>query len=232
MTKTPVIKNLYEIADELRAIADYGLMYVNNDYDRDRYEKVKELSARLMGMLESRPEADILQIFQDLENKSVVPEFRGNLSHISPWNGANAVVIQDNKILLGKRADNGLWDTFGGLVEVGETLAEAAVREAKEEAGIEVRAIKLMAVFDSRLWGTVPVAQLYHVHFLCELVSGRPTISNEVTEVAWFPEGDVVNFQDGLKHWLPILFKVYRREMEPYFDTLSNPSPYMPAPAH
>ncbi len=211
-------KTLYEIADELRAIADYGLMYADNDYDRDRYEKVKGLSAKLLGMLESRPEADILQLFQDLKNKEIVPEYRGNLSHISPWNGANAVIIQNNKILLGKRADNGLWDTFGGLVEVGETLAEAAVREAKEEAGIEVRALKLMAVFDARLWGTVSVAQLYHIHFLCELVSGTPTTSNEVSEVAWFEEHDATELQHGLKDWLPILFKVYRGEILPYFD--------------
>jgi 8-oxo-dGTP pyrophosphatase MutT (NUDIX family) len=228
MTKAPEIKTLYETADELRAIADYGLMYVQNDYDRDRYEKVQRLSAKLLGMLESSSEIEMLQVFHDLKNKSVIPAFRGNLSHISPWNGANAVVIQDNKILLGKRADNGLWDTFGGLVEVGETLAEAAVREAKEEAGIEVKAARLMAVFDSRLWGTVPVAQLYHVHFLCDLVSGTPTTSNEVTEVDWFSEHDAVDLQDGLKHWLPILFKVYRGEMEPYFDDRTIPSELIP----
>jgi ADP-ribose pyrophosphatase YjhB (NUDIX family) len=221
-------QTLYEIADELRAIADYGLMYVQNDYDRDRYEKVQKLSAKLLGMLESKPEREILQLFRDLKNKSIVPAFHGNLSHISPWNGANAVVIQDNKILLGKRADNGLWDTFGGLVEVGETLAEAAVREAKEEAGIEVKPIKIMAAFDSRLWGTVPIAQLYHVHFLCGWVSGQPTPSSEATEVIWFEESQMPELQDGLKHWLPILFKVYRGEMEPYFDDVHHPSLYMP----
>jgi 8-oxo-dGTP pyrophosphatase MutT (NUDIX family) len=219
---------LYEIADELRAIANYGLMYVQNDYDRDRYERVQKLSAKLLGMLESKPETEILQFFQDLKNKSVVPALRGNLSHVSPWNGANAVVIQDHKILLGKRADNGLWDTFGGLVEVGETLAEAAVREAKEEAGIDVKPIKLMAVFDSRLWETVPIAQLYHVHFLCGWVSGTLTTSNEVTEVAWFTEQEAKDLQHGLKHWLPILFKVYREEMPPYFDDVNHPSALMP----
>jgi ADP-ribose pyrophosphatase YjhB (NUDIX family) len=158
----------------------------------------------------------------------VVPAFRSNLGHISPWNGANAVIIQHNKILLGKRADNGLWDTFGGLVEVGETLAEAAVREANEEVGIDVKPIKLMAVFDSRLWGTLPIAQLYHVHFLCDLVTGNPTTSNEVTEIGWFEENAVTDLQVGLKHWLPILFKVYRGEMSPYFDDVNHPSPYRP----
>lgn len=218
MTKTPVTKNLYEIADELCAIADYGLMYVNNDYDRDRYEKIQRLSARLLGMLESKNEAEIIEVLNALKQRSVDKSFEENLYHISPFNGANAVVIQDNKILLARRADNSLWDTLGGLVDVGETLAEAAVREAREEAGIEVKPIKLMAVFDSRLWGTVPVAQLYHVHFLCELVSGTPTTSNEVTEVAWFEEQQAKDLQHGLKDWLPILFKVYRDEMLPYFD--------------
>ncbi|MGL4610939.1 MAG: NUDIX domain-containing protein [Trueperaceae bacterium] len=174
---------------------------------------------QLLGLLESKSEAEILRQVQMLKDKNVLPAFRGNLSHISPWNGANAVIIQGNKLLLGKRADNGLWDTFGGLVEVGETLAEAAVCEAKEEAGINVKAVKLMAVFDSRLWGTVSMAQLYHVHFLCKLVSGTLTTSNEVTDVAWFTEGNTVELQAGLKDWLPILFKVYRGEIEPYFDS-------------
>jgi ADP-ribose pyrophosphatase YjhB (NUDIX family) len=219
---------LYEIADELRAIADYGLMYVQNDYDRDRYEKVLALSASIVGLLESRADQEILEAFKDLKNKSVAAAFQGNLSHISPWNGANAVVIQDNKILLGKRADNGFWDTFGGLVEVGETLADAAVREAKEEAGIEVKPIKLMAVFDSRLWGTVPKAQLYHVHFLCELVGGEPTTSNEVTEVAWFEETKLPKLTFGLRHWIPILFQVVRGEHKPYFDMPDELSRYAP----
>jgi 8-oxo-dGTP pyrophosphatase MutT (NUDIX family) len=198
-------KTLYEIADELRAIANYGLMYVQNDYDRDRYERIEALSAKLLGLLESKDEQEMLESFKTVKHSKIARGFQGNLNHISPWNGANAVIIQDHKILLGKRADNGLWDTFGGLVEVGETLAEAAVREAKEETGIEVKPIKFMAVFDSRLWGTVPVAQLYHVHFLCGWVSGTPTTSNEVTEIAWFSEQDAKDLQHGLKHWLPTI---------------------------
>jgi 8-oxo-dGTP pyrophosphatase MutT (NUDIX family) len=209
---------LYEIADELRAISDYGLMYAQDVYDRERYEKIMRLSARLLGLLESQPESDFIKLFNDLKQKSLQPLFKDNLNHISPWNGANAVVIRDNQILLGKRVDNGLWDTFGGLVEVGESLADAAVREAKEEAGIVVKPIKLMAIFDSRLWGTMPTAQLYHVHFLCELVSGQPSTSNEVTEVGWFDESHLPDLQDGLKDWWPILFKVARDEVEPYFD--------------
>jgi ADP-ribose pyrophosphatase YjhB (NUDIX family) len=217
-------KTLYEIADELRSIAATGLLYVQNDYDRERYLRVQRLSAKLLGVLESKSETEILESFDALKQKPVRASFQENLLHISPLNGANAVVMQGNKILLGRRADNGLWDTFGGLVEVGETLAEAAVREAREEAGIEVKPIKLIAVFDSRLWGTVPVAQLYHVHFLCELVGGKPTTSNEVTEVTWFEEHQTSNLQYGLKDWLPILFKVYRGEMLPYFDGMASNS--------
>ena len=209
---------LYEIADELKAIADYGLMYVQNVYDRERYEKINKLSANLFGLLENKDESEILKLFKNVKETLISESFKGNLNHISPWNGANAVVFQNNKILLGKRTDNGLWDTFGGLVEVGESLADAAAREAWEEAGIIVKPIRLMAIFDSRLWGTVPKAQLYHVHFLCELVLGQPTTSNEVTEVGWFEDHRLPELQHGLKDWYSILFKVAKGEIEPYFD--------------
>jgi hypothetical protein len=60
----------YEIADELRAIADYGLMYTQNVYDRERYEKVTQLSVKLLGLLENKSEAEILKIFNDLRTFS------------------------------------------------------------------------------------------------------------------------------------------------------------------
>lgn len=173
------VPNLYDLADDLRAIANAGLLYAQNDYDRDRYARVLKASAGLVALADGRDEAKVLTEFQD------------NLLHLSPLAGSSAVLYENNKILLGRRVDNGLWGEFGGLVEVGETLAEAAVREVYEEVGLEVRVTRLLGIFDSRLWRTRTKAQLYHVRFQAEIVGGTPTTSNEVSEFAWFAEDEL-----------------------------------------
>ena len=117
-------EELYRIADELRAVANLGLKYAEHPDDRERYKRVLSASARLVAAVEERPPDEVLSGFED------------NLDHISPNAGANAAVFRDGRILLIRRADNGLWALPGGLVEVGETLAEAACRELLEEAGI------------------------------------------------------------------------------------------------
>src|SRR5688572_29737036 len=105
---------LYQIADELRAIATMGCSFAGNAYDLERYERVLTAAARLVGVLEERPHLPLLE------------QFRDNLLHISPLAGAEAAVFRQNQLLLIQRQDDGLWALPGGLVEVGETLAEAA----------------------------------------------------------------------------------------------------------
>lgn len=74
-----------------------------------------EASARLVAALESRDPDEVMQ------------DYRTHLGHVSPLNSADAVVMRDGKLLLIHRRDSGLWALPGGLVEVGDTLAGAAV---------------------------------------------------------------------------------------------------------
>ncbi len=199
--------SFFDIADDLRAVANAGLLYAQNDYDRDRYARVLKLSAGLVALADNRDESEVLREFQD------------NLLHLSPLAGSSAVLYENDKILLGRRGDNGLWGTFGGLVEVGETLAEAAVREAFEEVGLEVRVTRLLGIFDSRLWRTRTKAQMYHVHFQAEITGGTPTTSNEVSEFGWFAEGELPDLHHSERLTLPVVFKLLRGELSaPYLD--------------
>ena len=201
------VSDLYDLADDLRAVANAGLLYAQNDYDRDRYVRVLKASAGMVALADNRDESEVLKDFQD------------NLLHLSPLAGSSAVIFENQKVLLGRRVDNGLWGTFGGLVEVGETLAEAAVREAFEEVGLEVRVTKLLGIFDSRLWRTRTKAQLYHVHFQAEIAGGTPTTSNEVSEFAWFAEDELPDLHYSEQLVLPVVFKLLRSELPaPYFD--------------
>ena len=130
-------------------------------------------------------------------------------------------------MLLIKRHDTKLWATPGGASDVGEMLAEGAVREAREEIGCEVRVTRLLAVFDSRLWHSKVKAQLYHVMFEAEIVSGTPMMSSEALEIDYFAENELPPLHYGHRHWIPLVFKLVRGEVAPpYFDTPG--SPYIP----
>ena len=206
------VLSLYDLADDLRALANAGLLYAQNDYDRDRYARVLKVSARLVALADNRDEEEVLSEFQD------------NLLHLSPLMGSSAVLYENGRVLLGRRADNGLWDTFGGLVEMGETLVEAAVREAFEEVGLEVRVTKLLGIFDSRVWRTRTKAQMYHVYFQTEIIGGTPTASNEVREFGWLAEDALPDLHHRQQLTLPVVFKLLRGALPaPYFDLPGQP---------
>jgi mutator protein MutT len=105
--------------------------------------------------------------------------------------GVGAVVIENGKILLVKRAFDpgaGKWSVPGGLVELGEKLSEACAREAEEETGLRVQVLELINVFDM-IENEDPGKIKYHyvlVEFLVKPVSGELKPNAEVAELRWF----------------------------------------------
>src|SRR5688572_19264536 len=148
---------IYQAIDKLRAISTMGLYYAKTEYDKERYEQILSVAFDLLANLEERPFEAIKREF--LED---------NWLHMSPAAGAEAVIVREEKIMLIKRSDNGLWAVPGGLVEVGETLSEAAQRELWEETGIHGQVTKLLGIFDSWLWHSKTKAHLFHSIFLAE----------------------------------------------------------------
>src|SRR5690606_17923777 len=82
-------------------------------------------------------------------------------------------VFRNGEILLIQRRDDGCWAMPGGVVEVGESLAQAAERELWEEAGVRGQAPRLLGVFDTRLWPARTRMQQCIAMFLCE-TDGAP----------------------------------------------------------
>jgi len=199
---------LYRAIEELRAISNAGLYYATNGYDKERYQQVLSVAQRLFAALEERP-------FEEVQREFV----EDNWLHISPAAGAEALIVRDEKIMLIKRSDNGLWAIPGGLVEVGETLAEAAQRELWEETGVHGHVTKLLGIFDSRLWNSKTKAHLYHAIFLAEATDFMPRTSNEAVEIGFFGESELPELSSGHVHRIPLLFKILRGEIPaPYFD--------------
>lgn len=108
----------------------------------------------------------------------------------APLVGVGAVAIRDGKILVVKRAFEpgaGKWSIPGGLVEVGEKLSEACIREMKEETGIEIQVLELINVFDMIDRDASGKVQYHYVliDFLAKPVGGVETPNTEVTDMKW-----------------------------------------------
>ncbi|SRR5258708_1347415 len=108
-----------------------------------------------------------------------------------PLVGVGAVIIEDSRVLLVKRAHPPLqaqWSISGGVLEVGELVREAAIREAREETGLIVEPGELLGVYDRVLRHADQRVQYHYVliDFLCRRVGGELQAADDATEVRWF----------------------------------------------
>jgi 8-oxo-dGTP diphosphatase len=113
-----------------------------------------------------------------------------------PFLGVGAIVVQDGRVLLARRANpplQGEWSIPGGLVETGETAAEATVREVREETGLEVRALRLVEVFERIVRDSAGRVEYHFVllDYLCEVLSGEAAAGDDVTELRWVAAGEL-----------------------------------------
>lgn len=113
---------------------------------------------------------------------------------------ASAVVADDRgRILLARRTDNQLWTIPGGAMEPGESIAETAVREVKEETGLDVEVVSLVGIYSNPRhvveYADGEVRQQFSICFSCRPVGGELTPSEETSEVDFFPP-DVLDEMD------------------------------------
>lgn len=108
-----------------------------------------------------------------------------------PLVGVGAIIIEGDRVLLVKRAHppiQGQWSIPGGVLEVGEMVREAAIREAREETGLIVEPGELLGVYD-RILRDVEQRVQYHyvlIDFLCRPVGGELLAASDAAEVRWF----------------------------------------------
>lgn len=108
-----------------------------------------------------------------------------------PLVGLGAIIIDGLRVLLVKRAHPPLqaqWSIPGGVLEVGELVRDAAVREAREETGLIVEPGELLGVYDRVLRDPAGRVQYHYVliDFLCRPVRGELLAASDAAEVRWF----------------------------------------------
>lgn len=205
------------LADILRDVSARGLHFSTNIYDHDNYQKVQDVALELVALATG-------QTLTELE-----PLRATIFAHPAPLPVGDAAIINDEgKILLIRRADNKLWAMPGGGIEVGETAAEGTAREALEEAGVYCEPIALVGLHDSRLCGTQSRHHLYQISFLCRPIPGMPVIeqpshAHEVLEKGWFAEEDLPDDLDpGHASRIPEAFRVWHGNQKTYFDPVNK----------
>jgi ADP-ribose pyrophosphatase YjhB (NUDIX family) len=162
-----------EWAKQLQAIAQTGLTFANNDFDRQRYTSVRAIAAAMVAS-GSGVEPQLLDEF-----------FAREQGYATPKVDVRAAVFRDDRILLVKERADGRWTLPGGWADVGDSPGAAVEREVREESGYEARAVKLAAVYDRNRHGHTPfLFHIWKLFFLCEITGGsaRPSIETEAAD--------------------------------------------------
>ena len=165
-------------AQRLQAIAQTGLTYAADPYDRERYEEVRGIALEMASAHTSVP-ADEVRV-----------AFASALGYPTPKVDVRAVVFRDGELLLVRERKSGRWTFPGGWADVGDTPSTAAERETLEESGYRVRAEKVLAFLDkSRHEHPPSIDYVYKVLIGCRLLGGEPATSHEIDAVGFFARG-------------------------------------------
>ncbi|MGI8588775.1 MAG: NUDIX hydrolase [Chloroflexia bacterium] len=170
-------------ARRLQVIAQNGLTYVQDLYDRERYEQIAELAA------------EILSAGADLDLASARGLFGAEIGHATPKVDVRGAVFRDGEILLVRERADGCWTLPGGWADPGESPGQATVREVYEESGYRTRAVRLLALYDRSLHAQGPHPfHIYKAFFHCEVAGEEPDRSRSRQTSPSHQETDGVGF--------------------------------------
>jgi ADP-ribose pyrophosphatase YjhB (NUDIX family) len=165
-------------AQRLLALAQNGLTYCKDPYDRQRYDEIQSLAAEMMANGAGLPDAS-----------TIIDLFRNQKGYATPKVDIRAAVFDRDRVLLVKELEDGLWTLPGGWADVGDSPSLAAIRETKEESGYDITVRKLAAVYDRDKHGHPPIPfHCYKMFFLCELCGGAAANSVETCDAEFFEE--------------------------------------------
>lgn len=175
-----------EWAHEMRAIAQSGLTYTKDNFERERFEWLKDLSDRVFA---EYTDVDLAKVNDFYSNES---------GYCTPKVDVRAAVFFNNDILLVKEKVDGKWSLPGGWADINLSPGEVAVKETLEESGFEVEPVKLLAVFDRRRHGHPPGPfYIYKIIIQCQIIGGKPTPGNETLDVDFFKRDNLPELSQG-----------------------------------
>lgn len=196
-------------AMQIQSIAQCGLTYVKDPYDAERYEQLRSLAAEMLSYKTELPVETVKELFC---NES---------GYQTPKLDTRAAVFKNGKILLVQEKD-GLWALPGGWVDVLESIGSNTIKEVKEEAGLDVKPIKIIALQDKNRHNPPPRPySICKVFVLCECLGGSFVPNTETLAMDYFSlqELPVLAAEKSNKEQLEMCFKAAESPCwEPMFD--------------
>ncbi len=168
------LDDLTGLAMELQALAQNGLTYTKDRFDRERFERIREISAEMMAMKTGYPIETVKSLFC------------AGMGYQTPKLDTRAAVFEEGRILLVQ--EKGKWALPGGWMDFDQTVASNAKKEVKEEAGLDVEPVKIIAIQDRNRHNVPKLAcSICKVFVLCEPKGGAFSENPETTDSGYFP---------------------------------------------
>ncbi len=166
-------------AREIQALAQTSYHFSENDFQRQRNQRLMEIAA------------EIISEHSSLEISTLMDAFCAQVGYATPHIDVRGAVFRDGKLLMVRESQDGGWTMPGGWADVGDVPSQSAEREVWEEAGFRVKARKVVGVYDANRTGPLEVFHAFKIVFLCDILSGEATPSNETTEVKFYGEDEI-----------------------------------------
>lgn len=187
-------------AIELQSLAQAGLTYGKDVYDKERYERIREISA------------EIIAHMSDIPTETVKNLFCSETGYQTPKLDTRAAIFKEDKILL-VRENNGTWSLPGGWCDVNVSIGENTIKEVKEEAGLDVVAESIIAVQD-RAKHNLPIYAygVCKVFLLCSAIGGSFQENIETTGFDYFAEDNLPSLatEKNNEEQINMCFDAYR----------------------
>lgn len=166
-------------AIEIQSLAQAGMTYGHDVYDMERYERLREISA------------EMLSYKTDIPVEKVKDLFCNETGYQTPKVDTRAAIFEDGKILL-VHEKSGTWSLPGGWCDVNQSVAENTIKETLEEAGLHVKADRMIAVQDRNKHNLpIYVYGVVKIFIQCSVIDGAFVSNIETTETKYFVKDEI-----------------------------------------
>ena len=165
-----------ELIKRIKSLSDTGLVYAQNGYETERYEELRSISLKLLGIVSNEPLSALNDFF-------IPPN-----DYPTPKVDIRGLALNNTKeILLVKEKTDGKWSLPGGWGDIGFTPAEVIKKEIFEETGLPSRVIRFLAIYDKKCHPHPPQPfYVYKLVFLCEILPGEINTGFDIEEARYF----------------------------------------------